>query len=265
MIIPAFTLPTDKSKSITFDVPTVQVCVDFADLSPDMEQEIATRYLDRLNTTYDAAKPETSSLYWTAQDRKAAIFWIYLYVTEDTSTLITYKCGCGDKHHVDFDLQLLGDQVTTGSIEKSEVSTLGEKLEYRITPLFGWAEQHLEEMRLCIDEEATQKQKTEIKVMRVLLQFLPIDMVNKPVPELIERLESLKETMTVMEFERISKETQKYNKRNTFGLPMNVNSVGEMSAITPAFDCTNDDKEVSAANKTRVHMPFRCHDYIAKI
>lgn len=264
-MIPAFTMPTNQGKKINFNVPSVQVCIDYADLPPDIEQEIATGYLDRLNADYDSEKPLTSSLYWTLQDRKAALYWIYLYITEETDLSIGYDCRCGERHQVIFDLQELAEEVSTGDLVKSPVQTLGNDFEYRIVPLFGWGEQHLEEMRLLIDDEATAKEKADIKVMRTLLQIFPVGMTNAPIAELIEHLVSLKDTLTVKEYKKLSNDINTYNQDNAFGLQMNTNSVGEVGLITPVFDCENEDKEVSATIKSRLSIPFRSYDYITTI
>jgi hypothetical protein len=264
-MIPAFTMPTNPSKIIKFNVPTVQVCIDYADLSPDMEQEIATGYLDRLNDAYDSANPLTSSLYWTMQDRKTALYWIYLYITDDTSVNTSYQCRCGEVHSVEFDMQDMAEHITSGELAKSPVQVLGDDFEYRIVPLYGWGEQHLEEMRLLIDDEATARQKTDIKVMRTLLQVFPVAMTNTPIPKLIEYLVSLKETLTIADYRRLSNDIYLYDKEHSFGLQMSVNSVGEASLLAPTFDCENEDKEVSATIKTRLSVPFWSYNYITTL
>jgi hypothetical protein len=258
-------MPTDQSKVINFKVPTVQVCIDYADLPTDVEQEVATSYLDRLNEGYDSSDPLTSSLYWTSQDRKAALYWIFLYITEDTVKTMSYECSCGEVHQVDFDLQDVADQVVVGNLARSPVLTMGSGLEYRIVPLRGWSDLHLEEMRLQLDTEATKEELADLKVMRTLLQFHPLDVTNKSPNEIIEYLVGLKETLTIKEYRSISSEIQSYNESNTFGLPLHVNAVGEPVIITPAFPCTNENKEVSATINTRLSVPFRSYEYITTL
>lgn len=265
MMIPPFAMPTKQSNVILFDVPTVQVCIDYAELSPDMEQEIATGYLDRLNSAYDGSDPSASSLYWTMQDRKAALYWIFLYVSDDTVMSTAYKCRCDETHAVEFDLQDLAEQVTIGEINKTEVYRTSDDIDFYITPLFGWAEQHLEEMRLHIDGEATAQQKAEIKVMRALLQVLPVEATDKSPKELIDHLIELKERITIADYKKLSNNIQTYNKKHSFGLQLNVNSVGEVELLAPVFDCTNENEEVRANIKTRLRIPFRSYDYITKI
>jgi hypothetical protein len=265
MMIPPFAMPTKQSNVIQFNVPTVQVCIDYADLSPDIEQEIATGYLDRLNSAYDGSDKSMSSLYWTMQDRKAALYWIFLYVSDDTVMSTAYKCRCGETHNIELDLQDLAEQVTIGEIKKTEVYRTSGDIDFYITPLFGWAEQYLEEMRLHIDGEATVQQKADIKVMCTLLQVLPIEATKKSPQELIDHLIELKEKITISDYKQLSIDIQKYNKKHSFGLQLNVNSVGEVELLAPVFDCTNENKEVSANIQTRLRIPFRSYDYITKI
>jgi hypothetical protein len=171
--IPAFSLPSEPATLIQFRAPTVSDSLDFCGLRKDLEEKAATEYLRQLQ---DA--PVSDPELWTAQDRRTALWWIFMSITDDTSLSYSYECAhCGDTHHVDVDLVELDDQMIVLDVPPyitGEILVGGEPMAARFHPLDGRAVTHLEEMRLALadaDEVQTARIRAEIKVLETVHAF----------------------------------------------------------------------------------------------
>lgn len=171
--IPAFSRPSEPAKIIQFRAPTVGDSLDFCGLRPELEEKATTAYLRQLQVG-EVSDPEL----WTAQDRRTALWWIFMAITDDTTLSYSYPCAhCGETHHVDVDLVELDDQLTALDVPPyitGEILVGGEALAARFHPLDGRAVTHLEELRMSLagaDEAQTARIRAELKVMETVHAF----------------------------------------------------------------------------------------------
>lgn len=89
MNIAPFKLPSDDSKVIFFSKPDVETAMEYASCTPDIEESMTTLYLNALQKD---EKTFSDSTYWTAQDRRMALWWIYVESNVDLSLTALYEC-----------------------------------------------------------------------------------------------------------------------------------------------------------------------------
>lgn len=146
--IPTYTLCEDGKTKVSFRAPTVADYRTFCGLSMKMEEAVATDWLDRL-----LIDKTQSSLNWTAQDRRTALWWIYIHTRQNTVMTQSYECShCKQTHGRQFDVIELGDGLSTAGRSMMEpIDMPGVKKGY-ITPLRGEAMQTVELARNDRDE-----------------------------------------------------------------------------------------------------------------
>ncbi|MBU2968791.1 hypothetical protein KO527_05435 [Pseudoalteromonas sp. C2R02] len=264
-MIPQFTLPSNDKKHIEFSSPNIQMAIDYADLVADMECEIATGYLDKLNISFDINDKNTSSATWTAQDRIAALLWVFYNTNEEPFFSTSYKCQCGETHHVECDWGDLLEEFSQGNLNQTQETRLTDSIVYKVTPFYGWAEQHLEMMRLDLTEEQEKGILADIKVMRVLLQIEFKGADNSTFESRIENAVKMKSTLSLAEFKVLTEKVNEYNTLNPHGLNSIVSELGEVTLLTPPIDCANKEKEAGEVEPTRLRLHFRGNDYLPKV
>lgn len=89
MKIAPFKLPSNDSRVINFTKATVEKAMECASCTPDIEEQVTTLYLNGLQedekTFYDSRE-------WTVQDRRTALWWIYVESNIDLSLTALYQC-----------------------------------------------------------------------------------------------------------------------------------------------------------------------------
>lgn len=94
MQIPAFPLPSNMTKTVNFRVPTVEDGMMFCELDESNEEASTTQFLNHLQ---DGAKGDFSdSGAWTGEDRRTALWWIFMSTSELGTIPFSYDCShCG--------------------------------------------------------------------------------------------------------------------------------------------------------------------------
>lgn len=159
MNIPPFSLPSKPIRKIAMREATVADALDFCDVDPEMEEVIATFFLDRVQLPGEGF---VSSKTWTADDRRLGLYWYWLHTTSDASAQFRYDCGyCGKNHSISYDMKKLADGYKTiaGKAER-EFEFMGEPVVIR--PLTGADMEALEQMRRQILPDMAPKDSNTI-------------------------------------------------------------------------------------------------------
>ncbi|EJL6793472.1 hypothetical protein [Vibrio antiquarius] len=166
MQVPPFPLPSNISKVIHFRVPTVDDALSFADLSPEQEEMHTTQYLNQLQDTAKQDGKVFDSAEWTGEDRRTALWWIFISTREYPDITVSYHCEhCQQDHYVDINAIDLAD--TSTAHNELPKHTFDARIDGRVVkgvevrPLKGNACEHLETMAMGISTipEGTKEHK----------------------------------------------------------------------------------------------------------
>lgn len=265
--IPPFPLPSQPKVKIQFRAPTVADSLDMCGIRKEMEEAATTDYLRQLMTG-TGPDPEL----WTAQDRRTALWWIFIAINDDTRLSYSYLCAhCGEQHLVDIDLVDLDDGILTLSGEPyiDDVISVGdEQLNARFHPLDGRAVTHLEEKRIELtgaDEAQTARIKAEIKVLEVVHSF-SLQRFNDLSWEdaTAAKLELVRNMDRVREFQPLVARCLLAAEELRHGLPVEIED-GQVSLVSPPLYCETKTKEAAddePVPATVLLLRFRSFDFI---
>lgn len=272
--IPAFPLPSNPSKKIVFRGPTVADSLDFCDLRPELEEQATTDYLNQLQEG-----PRDDAALWTAQDRRTALWWIFVSTSSDTTLAYTYECQhCGESHHVDIDLVDLDDQVVMldgSAYQEGEIRVNGEFKPARFHPMDGRAMVHLEGLRQERDYSEPAKQKrlsAEIKVAEVLHSFTLLEWADLPWEEALAKKRELVTQMDrESEYKPLVAQCLLAAAELRHGLAVEIRD-GRVDLVSPPLPCENHgakegDKEAASepAPATVLLLRFRPFQFISAV
>lgn len=272
--IPPFPLPSRPGTKISFRGPTVADCLDFCDLRPELEEQATTDYLNQLQ---DA--PRDDAALWTAQDRRTALWWIYVSNSSDTTLPYSYECQhCGETHHVDIDLVDLDDAVIMldrPAYLEGEVRVNGEYKPARFHPMDGRAMVHLEGLRMERDGCEPDKKKrlsAEIKVAEVLHSFSVEEWADLPWEEALKKKRELVTQMDrENEYKPLVAQCLLAAEELRHGLAVEIHD-GRVDLVSPPLPCENHiaqegDKEAASepVPATVLLLRFRPVQFISAV
>lgn len=266
--ISPFLLPSNPSQRITFRAPTVDDCLNFCDVRPELEEACATDYLQQLQEGVASDPAE-----WTAQDRITALWWIYVSITENTTVVYRYECAhCGQIHEAKIDLVDLDDEaisLTRPPFVDGVVSFKGRELPARFVPLDGFAMMALEEKRLELDgasEVEAKRIKAQIKVMEVAHSFrLPEEHKTLTKEQAAAaRMAMVCSMDAATEYRPLVAKCLLASSKLRHGLATEVID-GEILLISPSIYCEAHEGEEDAAPATTLLMRFRGSNFIPEI
>ncbi|EIM1710163.1 hypothetical protein JFQ88_004057 [Aeromonas dhakensis] len=265
--ISPFPLPSEPSKKIRFRAPTVDDCLDFSDLRPELEEAAATDYLRQLQVG-EVSDPGL----WTAQDRISALWWIYVSITEDTGLVYSYECPhCGGRHTDTVDLVELDDRAVSLNREpfvEGVVVCNGKEHPAKFVPLNGYAMMALEEKRLELDgatEAEVKRIKAEIKVMEVVYSFRLDEHKDLPPEDAAAlRLSMVHAMDAASEYRPLVAKCLLAANELRHGLDCEITD-GELSLISPPLRCEDHKEEEGPAPATVLLMRFRNHYFIPAV
>lgn len=265
--IPPFPLPSQPKVKIPFRVPTVADTIDFCAIRTDLEESATTDYLRQLMA---AGSPDPA--LWTAQDRRTALWWIFINIHDDTRLSYSYECShCGETHHIDIDLFDLDDGIITLSGDayiEDVVFYQDEELPARFHPLDGRAVMHLEEKRLELadaSEEQEKRLKAEIKVLEIVHSFsLQKHEALSWDDALAAKLDMVRSMDRIGEFQPLAARCLVAAEELKHGLPVESRD-GVVDLISPPLYCETKTKEAVEGEPvpaTVLLLRFRAFDYI---
>lgn len=182
MNIPDFPLPSNPQTVIRFRVPTVADAMEYAEVNPDFEERTTTKYLNSMQVG-----PAQDSALWTAQDRRTALWWIFISAHPDPNITYSYQCShCGETHHQDLDLIEL-DKTATSLSRPPYIDipwTAGGQLyQWKIVPLDGRAMELLEQRRTtCLQnlDVSSKEYRAEVVRLRLMEDALRLRLPDDP-------------------------------------------------------------------------------------
>ncbi|WCH25169.1 hypothetical protein [Aeromonas salmonicida] len=239
--IQPFPRPSNPAKKVHFRAPTVADCLDFCDLRPELEEQSTTDYLNQLQEG-----PKDDAALWTAQDRRTALWWIFVSSSADTTLAYSYECQhCGETHHVDIDLVDLDDAVVMldgPAFIEGEVRVNGEFKLAHFHPMDGRAMVHLESLRMARENSEPAKQKrlsAELKVAEVLHSFTLLEWADLPWEEALEKKRELVTCMDrESEFQPLAAQCLLAAAELRHGLAVEIRD-GRVDLVSPALPCEN--------------------------
>lgn len=142
MLVPPFPLPSNIKKVVYFRVPTVDDALTFAELSPEQEEMNTTQYLNQIQDTSKQGGETFDSALWTGEDRRTALWWIFISTREYPEITVSYHCEhCQEDHYVDINAHTLADTSTAFDVlpEHTFDARVGGRLVkgVSVTPLNG--------------------------------------------------------------------------------------------------------------------------------
>lgn len=266
--IPPFPLPSNPDKKIRFHAPTVADCLDFSELRPEMEESATTDYLRQLQHG-EVSDPEL----WTAQDRRTALWWIYIAVSQSTTLSYSYECQhCGEVHHVDIDLVDLDDEVRVLNrppFIDGEISVNDELKPARFHPIDGRGITHMEEKRLELeqaDEAGRKRIRAEMRVLEVLHSFSLPEHDALPWSEALERKRDLVHAMDrENEYAPLVAQCLDAARELRHGLAVEITD-GRVELVSPPLYCENAQEATGEARPATVLLlRFRPGNFIPEI
>jgi hypothetical protein len=255
--ISALPLASGNNK-VTFRQPTVADAQAFANSNPDLEEALTTEYLTTLLVT---ATGDDNPRHWTAQDRRLALWWIYINIVPDPLITYQYPCKfCGETHTADFDMRALNDEI----VLKDELPVItntqtfnGRKFTYRILPPDGRCQEDTEQLRINAVEV-----NDAIKAGIVLLRMAHCiafddDPTDSDHDTVIAHRYTRIQSMILYEYAQLNGAMKAGQTALAHGIHCAIEN-GNVELITPPLLCEN--KEDGSA--TRLRLDFRCQYFI---
>jgi hypothetical protein len=255
MHIPDFPLPSGPRTEIKFHMPTVADAMHYSECDPAFEEATTTEYLNAMQQG-----PVNDSALWTAQDRRTALWWIYINSRIDTVNTFSYECQhCGETHFNDFDMRDLSDttnMLTEEPFQYVMVPVQGKETRWTLKPLDGRSITMLERLRFTLPEVTSPDYSAARTNMRIaeLALHTALDDDPEDFEEAANRRFDLIKTMaTDTEFTPLVARIQLMQRELKHGLDVSI-SDGRVSLILPPHICDADNGEGKA---TRLLIPFR--------
>lgn len=263
--IAKFPLTSNPLKEIVFTQPTVADGLAFAALVESEDEVNTTHYLNKLQ----GENPDDSAL-WTVQDRRTALWWIFVNSRSDAVMTFSYECQfCKGIHHADIDMTSLADTVellTVPAFVKTSVPVNGVPTNWTLKPLDGRGAEMLERLReLLPDPEDTKNHEQKLAELRIAEIALCTSLDDDPddFKEAANRRFDIINTMAIeTEFTPLVARIQLMQRDLRHGLDMVIDK-GRAHFVLPPQQCKKAQEGVDA--KTVLHVPFCNHEFIPSL
>ncbi|CAH0543054.1 hypothetical protein [Vibrio marisflavi] len=161
MNIPPYPRPSSVNDVVHFRTPTVEDGLLFCELNEEQEEQNTTQFLNHIQNLDKQGGKLNDSLYWTGEDRRTALWWIFIATQELPTAAVSYECEhCKEEHYLDVNLAELANTATAvKALPKSEITCFiaGEQVsKIKVQPLNGAACEHIETLRNIRDQYAYQ-------------------------------------------------------------------------------------------------------------
>lgn len=261
-----------SGKAIYFRSPTVDDYRKFAGMPSALEEEMTTQYLNLLQVadSYDDGQISDSAL-WTGQDRRTALYWIYINTRENTVITQKHSCQhCEQDHTRQFDLrELVEMMISSDEVMRRDIGIDGVKEGY-IQPLRGAALTHIEEIkneRDMAEEDSPQwcLLHVDLRLYELAwsLVFKDDDLSLSLREQAQARFEYISTLNPETTYKRLAAKTRETLESFNHGLA-NEYHEGEFQLITPIFTCPNFEEE-EEPRKTVLLLPFWSNNFLPSI
>lgn len=269
MNVPPFPLPSQMSKVIHFRVPNVDDGLEFCELEESQEEENTTQYLNHMQ---DANKGDFSdSSTWTGEDRRTALWWIFIATSADRTIPFSYDClECGEKHYRDLKMDELFETATAlKSLPKLNVkfTVKGQPYEADVHPLTGRAVESIEMLRNQRDwipeqDKKERKKATNLIAINETAHALTFAQQPEDYDEAHEWKVNLIKSMHLnTEFPRLTALVEQELRKARHGLLSQYNE-GRYFLVANVQECTRVIEKGGKATRMLL-LPFLSNDFIA--
>lgn len=261
MNIPDFPLPSDPLTIIKFRSPTVADCMSFSELEPSLEEQITTQYLNCLQVG-----DLNDSASWTGEDRRTALWWIFIATNEDKTLTFSYHCDiCDDIHYPVINLTDWGENAVVikgKAFRKVEFNHEDKVLTAKVHPLNGYSLEHLESLK----NERNQYNENSIEYKKAnnelsfyeLLHSFDIDEQQEDQNQALENKKKLIQSMTVdSEFRPFVAKVEIALRDMRHGLLTKYNNA-EYFVLGKRSPCDKEEQD----RKYNILLPFRNYSFI---
>jgi hypothetical protein len=260
MPIPTIKLPS-SGKAVTFREATIEDCLNYCDVNDALDELITTEYLNSVQVG-----EKSDSALWTAEDRRLALWWIFVTTSKDTTIAYEYPCGhCGETHLQAVDLVDLDDEATSLKIKPylDDRILFDDKIRLvRFHPYNGLAMMNMEQAANELDEleDGTNEHKraaARLKVLEVAHAFDFTDTEPSDFDaELAIKLEAISSMKRTTEFPDLVAAAIAAREKLRHGLNC-THENGRVSLVSPELQCENKTGEKGEALHSRLLIPFR--------
>lgn len=262
-----------SGKAIYFRSPTVDDYRKFAGMPTALEEELATQFLNSMQVAEMYQEGEVSdSALWTGQDRRTALYWIYINTRENTVITQKHHCQHCDKPHTrQFDLkELVPMMISNDEVMRLDIAIDGVKAGY-IQPLRGNALVHIEEIKN--ERDMFEEDSPEWCLLHVDLRLYEI--AWSLVFEADDRLLSLREQAKARfdyistlnpetTYKKLAAKTRAALEDFGHGL-MSEYRAGEFQLVTPLFTCPESEKGEGEPKQTVLLLPFWSNNFLPSL
>lgn len=262
MHIPTLPLPSRPNIELRFRAHKVEESLEYAHASEETEEEFTTRYLNAMQV----GEMHDSAL-WTVQDRRAALYWIWINTRMKHGHSLSYTCGhCGELHQHTFDMVDLGSDLSLLQVPPFIEVTIpveGEPVDWILKPLDGRSMEKLAQMYMQLPPKDAPNYRAELKNVRTVEIVLQTQLKDDPEDfeqagerryALIMKMEEYTEFVPLVANVRAMQESLSH------GLPIFFND-GKPMLYAPPHTCPVKAKEGKALT-TRLFFPFRAIKYL---
>lgn len=264
MNIPKFPLPSRPDTEIQFHAPFVKDALKYSDLNPAEDEATTTEYLNSMQV----GEPNDSST-WTVQDRRTALWWIFVNSRPDPVMTFSYECRhCDQTHHADVDMHDLAETAELLTVEpfiKTQVPVNGKPTNWKLRPLTGRGAEMLERMKAALPSETSSEYNAAIARMRIAEIALCTSLDDDPenFTDAANRRFDIIESMELeKEFTPLVARIQLMQRDLRHGLLMAIER-GTARLILPKQKCKNAEEGTDAS--TVLYAPFLNREFIPSI
>lgn len=278
--IPTIKLPS-SGVAVRFRESTIADCLNYCDLNEAFDEALATEYLNSIQEG-----EVNDSALWTAQDRRLALWWIFICTSKETAIGYEYECQhCGESHLQLVDLLDLDNEATSLTIDPffdEKMMFNGVERNIRLHPYDGRAMMHMEIVRIerdsyPQDSKDYAKEDARLKLYEIAhsFDFLPAKpsffglMKPKETPQtfeeaLNEKYAAIASMSRISEFPLLVAATKAAQEKLKHGLNMTFID-GKAHIVSPDMPCETKTDEKGEAMVTRLLIPFRCSVFIPTV
>lgn len=269
-MIPVFPLPSRPTHKVTFRAPTVEDAIYFCKSTEATEERDTTEYLNMLQPD----ETRSDSRNWTANDRRTALWWIFINSRADAIIDFGYTCShCGDEHWHNCDMYKLMENLEVLAQQPHMEATLnvqGKPYDWLLCPLDGSAMERLEMLRSALPPTSMKDKYrdaiTDLRMWEITYQTrLFYDLEPDYDKSALTRYQLIKSMDVGTEFLQLAAHVKVMQLELRHGLDIRLDK-GESMLVLPPHPCSSDKfKEAAERPTTRLLSRFRNSLFIPNI
>ncbi len=267
MNVPPFPLPSCLSEVVHFRVPTVDDAMLFAELDESQEEAATTQFLNHVQNLEKQGQVNDSAK-WTGEDRRTALWWIFIATQDNPTTTVSYPCEhCDGVHYVDVHLPDLADRSTVLLKKPQEViecDVKGQLIQgIKVTPLNGESCEAIEllrNIRDSFDSDSLDYRKANREMMLTELAHT-LTFPDEPLEEAIDyRIDQIRSMAIDTEFRSLCAKVEIALRSMRHGLLTQYHE-GRYMLVADRTPCEQEEGDESKL----LLLPFRNNDFIPSL